>query len=111
MVRRRRLQKASADPRFSLRQVAERVGIEPSYLSKIERGREQPPGEETIRRLADEIEEDPDILLALAGKVSADLIEIIRARPALVAGLLRSVRSLPAKRVNQVARQVREGNW
>ena len=56
------------DPAFSLRQVAERVGIEPSYLSKIERGEEPPPGEQTIRRLAEELGENPDALLALAGK-------------------------------------------
>ncbi|WP_199771148.1 helix-turn-helix domain-containing protein [Klebsiella pneumoniae] len=30
---------------FSLRQVALRVGIEPAYLSKIERGETAPPSE------------------------------------------------------------------
>ena len=42
LLRERRTAKAESDPAFSLRQLANRVGIEPSYLSKIERG-EQPP--------------------------------------------------------------------
>jgi transcriptional regulator with XRE-family HTH domain len=98
-------------PDFSLRRVADRVGIEPSYLSKIERGEQPPPGEDTIRRLAEDLEQDADILLALAGKVSSDLLDIIRSRPALIAELLRAVRRAPASRVNKIAREVRDGNW
>jgi hypothetical protein len=55
--------------------------------------------------------EDVDVLLALAGKVSSDLQEIIRARPALIAELLRAVRKLPAKRISQAVREVRDGDW
>jgi transcriptional regulator with XRE-family HTH domain len=110
-LRDRRLAKADSDPTFSLRQLADRVGIEPSYLSKIERGEQPPPGEETIRRIADELGEDRDTLLALAGKVSGDLLEIIKERPALVAELLRSIKRAPAKRISEIARQVRDGDW
>ncbi len=111
VVRARRLKKASNDSRFSLRQVADRIGIEPSYLSKIERGQQPPPGEDTIRSIADDLGADSDALLALAGKVSTDLIQIIRARPAAVAELLRSVRRAPLKHVTEIARQVRDGSW
>jgi HTH-type transcriptional regulator, competence development regulator len=110
-LRERRTTRAAEDRAFSVRQLAVRVGIEPSYLSKIERGQQPPPGEETIHRLATELGEDPDVLLALAGKVSSDLTQIIRERPAIVGELLRSIRRVPAKRVAQVARQVRDGNW
>ena len=111
LLRDRRLAKATSDAGFSLRRLADRVGIEPSYLSKIERGEQPPPGEETIRRIADELGEDRDTLLALAGKVSGDLLEIIRERPVLVADLLRAIRRAPAKRVSEIARQVRDGDW
>lgn len=111
LLRDRRLSKAAADPAFSLRQVAARVGIEPSYLSKIERGEQPPPGEDTIRRIADELGEDRDTLLAMAGKVSGDLLEIIRERPTLLAELLRAVRRAPAKRISEISRQVRDGDW
>ena len=61
----------------SVRQVAARVGVEPSYLSKVERGREAPPSEPKIRALARELNEDPDDLLAMAGKVAGDLQEVV----------------------------------
>ena len=110
-LRERRMTRAAKSRAFSLRQLAGRVGIEPSYLSKIERGEQPPPGEDTIHRIAKELGEDPDVLLALAGKVSSDLAQIIRERPTLVGGLLRSIRRVPAKRVAEMARQVRDGNW
>ena len=106
-----RLAQAENDPAFSLRQVAGRVGIEPSYLSKIERGEQPPPGEQTIRRLAEELGKNPDALLALAGKVSSDLLEIIRERPTVVAELLRAMRGMSAKRVSQISRRIRDGEW
>lgn len=99
---------------FTLRQVAARVGIEPSYLSKIERGEFAPPSEEKIRRLAVELDEDPDVLLALAGKVSQDLQAIIRARPRLFADLIRQLKDAPDAallRVVRVVRVVRDGDW
>ena len=110
-LRARRMAQAENDPTFSLRQVAGRVGIEPSYLSKIERGEQPPPGEQTIRRLAEELGENPDALLALAGKVSSDLLAIIRERPTVVAELLRALRGLSANRVSAISRQIRDGDW
>lgn len=110
-LRDRRSTLAEKDASFSVRQVAARVGIEPSYLSKIERGEQPPPGEDTISRIAKELDEDKDQLLALAGKVSGDLLEIIRSRPTLIAELIRSVKKLPAKRISEMARQVRDGDW
>ena len=58
---------------FSVRQVAHRIWVESAYLSKSEREQEAPPSEDTIRRLAGELGEDSDILLAMAGKVSSVL--------------------------------------
>ena len=110
-LRARRMAQAKDNPAFSLRKVAERVGIEPSYLSKIERGEQPPPGEENIRRLAEELGENPDMLLALAGKVAGDLLAIIRERPTVVAELLRTIRRMPDKRVSEISQQIRDGDW
>ena len=99
------------DRRFSLRQVARRIGIEPSYLSKIERGRVAPPSEATTVRLARELGEDPDVLLAMAGKVSGDLQEIIRKRPALFAELIRQLKEAPDHAILRIVREVRDGDW
>ena len=106
-----REQRRAADPRFSVRQLAARIGVEPSYLSKVERGQQPPPSEQTIRALARELKEDEDMLLALAGKVSGDLQAIIRRRPRLFAQLLRELKDLPDHAVLRIVREVRDGDW
>ena len=110
-VRQRREALRADDPRFSVRQVAARVGLEPSYLSKIERGEQPPPSEESIRTLAGDLGLDPDLLLALAGKISSDLQKIILKRPQLFAELLRDLRHLPDHAVLRLVREVRDGKW
>jgi HTH-type transcriptional regulator, competence development regulator len=110
-LRDQRETKRQSDPAYSLRQVAERVGIEPSYLSRIERGIESPPSEETIVKLAAELRADPDVLLALAGKVSSDLQSVIRRRPELFGQLLREMRDMPDHAVLRLVREVRDGEW
>jgi transcriptional regulator with XRE-family HTH domain len=110
-VRRRREARRETDARFSVRQVAARIGVEPSYLSKVERGTEAPPSEAKIRALAADLDEDPDVLLALAGKVSRDLQAIILRRPALMAEIIRELKRLPAHAVLRLVREVREGEW
>ena len=99
------------DPAFSVRQVARRVDVEPAYLSKIERGQTPPPSERTIRRLAEELGEDADVLLAMAGKVSRELQEIVRRRPRLFADLLRQLRTAPDHALLRITRDVRDGKW
>ena len=94
-VREARERHRSEDRRYSVRQVAQRVGIEPAYLSKFERDQVAPPSESTIRRLAQDLGEDPDLLLAMAGKVSSDLQEISRRRHDLFGELLRQLKEAP----------------
>jgi transcriptional regulator with XRE-family HTH domain len=110
-VRQRRTQLQESDPKFSLRRLALAIGVEPSYLSKIERGEQPPPSEKTIQALARELGEDPDVLLALAGKVSADLQAIVRKRPQLFAQLIRELKDLPDHAVLRLVREVRDGHW
>ncbi len=110
-IRRRREDLREGDRRYSLRQVAQRIGIEPAYLSKIERGELQPPSEATTLRLAADLGEDPDVLLAMAGKVSSDLQEIIRRRPRLFADLIRQLKQAPDQAILRVVREVRDGDW
>jgi transcriptional regulator with XRE-family HTH domain len=91
--------------------VAKRIGIEPAYLSKIERGDVAPPSEATTVKLASELGEDPDVLLAMAGKVSSDLQEIIRKRPKLFADLIRQLKEVPDHAIVKIVREVRDGDW
>lgn len=110
-LRDRREARRRNDPSFSLRQVADRVGIEPSYLSKVERGIGSPPSEETLVRLSKELGADADLVLALAGKVSSDLQKAIRARPELFAQLIREMKDMPDHAMLRLVREVRDGEW
>ena len=110
-LRERRETLARTSSNYSLRKVATRIGVQPSYLSKVEREQEAPPSEEKILALARELDEDPDVLLALAGKVSSDLQELIRRRPQLFAQLIREMEDLPDHAVLRLVREVRDGNW
>lgn len=111
-IRQKRVLLRRSDLSYSLRQVAGRIGVEPSYLSKIERGEHQAYlTEEKIFSLARELNEDPDVLLALLGKVSKDIQEIICRRPRIFPQLIRELQDMPDQVVLQIVRQVREGNW
>ena len=70
-VRRVRSELRQQDAEFTVKAVAERVGIIPNYLSRIERGQVSPPSEEKILNLATDLSIDPEYLLALAGRVSS----------------------------------------
>ncbi len=110
-IRTTREQRRRQDRSYSLRQVALRIGVEPAYLSKIERNLVPPPSENTVRRLAHDLGEDPDLLLAMAGKVSSDLKHIILQRPQLFADLLRQLKDAPDHAIWTVVREVRDGDW
>lgn len=110
-LRERRERLREHDRRYSVRKVAERVGVQPSYLSKVERGEVAPPSEDTLVRLARELAVEPDLLLAMAGKVSSDLLEVIRRRPLLFAQLIRELKDLPDHAVLRLVREVRDGEW
>lgn len=110
-IRERREARAHEDASYSLRQVAARCGITPAYLSRVERGEVAPPGEETLVRLARDLGEDPDVVLAMAGKISADLRAVILARPQLFAELIRQLKQMPDSSVLRIVRDVRDGDW
>jgi len=110
-IRERRVAMSHRGPQYSLRQVAATVEITPSFLSKVERGDLPPPSEETIKKLAKVLGENPDVLLALAGKVSSDLREVIVKRPELFGQLIRQMKDAPEHAVLRIVREVRDGKW
>jgi transcriptional regulator with XRE-family HTH domain len=110
-IRQVREKHRESDVSFSVRQVALRIGVEPAYLSKVERELVSPPSEATILRLANELDEDADVLLAMAGKVSSDLQQIIMKRPELLSALIRTLKGLPDEAIVSIVREVRDGDW
>lgn len=86
------------EARISQRGMAERVGVNFTYLSKIENGRVEPPSEAVLRGIARELaavlDRDEidlaDELITLAGKIPSDLAETLSRNP----GAVRFLRSL-----------------
>lgn len=77
----RRKALAATHSGYSIRSVAKRIGIHHSYLSKLERGENAPLTEERIHALARLLGEDPDLLMALSGKLSDRISTLIRLKP------------------------------
>jgi transcriptional regulator with XRE-family HTH domain len=71
----RELRKAQG---MSQRELADRAGIDFTYLSKIENGRMEPPSEQVIRRVAEELDADADELFVLADKFPSDLAQELK---------------------------------
>ena len=88
-----RIRQLRKDKNISLRDFADRVRIDFTYLSKIENGKVEPPSEEKINAMAKELEVDREELLALAGKVSSeDIRRAVESNPS-VGILLRRIQS------------------
>jgi len=86
---------------IGLRQAAKAIGVSPTYLSMVERDEFQPPAEDKVRAIAKLLGLDEDELLALAGKVSSDLTDIIKKNPREMASFLRSMKGMNPKQVSQ----------
>jgi transcriptional regulator with XRE-family HTH domain len=102
-----RLRQLRREQRMNQRTLAARVGIDFTYLSKIENGRMDPPSAETIVRLAQALGAHPDELLLLARKVPQDLIPIITRSPQWPA-FLRSIRDLTDEELQALSAYARE---
>lgn len=104
-----RLRDLRKQKNLSQRDLAARVGIDFTYLSKIEGGRLDPPSEVIIQRLAQVLEADEDELINLAGKVPKDLKAVLEESPQAVE-LLRvlSERKLPDEAYRRMLDLARE---
>jgi HTH-type transcriptional regulator, competence development regulator len=91
----RTIRKLREARRFGLNAFAQAAGMSPTYLSKVERGLLQPPAEGKILAIAKLLDQDGDVLLALAGRVASDLPRIIREHPKELAALLRATATWP----------------
>jgi transcriptional regulator with XRE-family HTH domain len=95
---------------IGLREMAKMIGVSPTYLSKVERDEFDPPAEDKLRAMAKVIECDADELLALAGRVSADLSKVIKGHrhQETLAVLLRTTKRMTAEEISQLTRQAQK---
>jgi transcriptional regulator with XRE-family HTH domain len=95
---------------ISLREMAKLIGVSPTYLSKVERDKIPPPTEAKVKAIARIIECDADELLARAGRLSSDLLDIIKSHPTELAALLRTTRGLTADDVGRLIRKAQKAS-
>jgi transcriptional regulator with XRE-family HTH domain len=93
---------------IGLREMAKKIGVSPTYLSKVERDEFPPPAEDKVSKVAGILGLDADELLALAGRVASDLTDIIRERPREMADFLRAAKGLTAEDMARLARQAQK---
>ena len=104
-----RIRRRRRENELSQRQLAALVGVDFTYLSKLENDQEgQSPGEELVLKLAVELDDDSEELLALAGKVPVDALRSLARKDAVFARFLRRLSSVAAADKRGRLRQVLE---
>jgi len=73
-----RLRQLRKQADLTQRELADRVNIDFTYLSKIESGAMPPPSERVILQLAEALNADKDELAILAGRIPSDIVQILR---------------------------------
>lgn len=101
-IRRCRMEK-----QFTLREFARLVGISPTYMSHVEQDMADPPTAERVRKMAELLDENPDELIAMAGRMPEDLPEIIQSRATEMPELLREASGLSPDQLQKVRDQIR----
>lgn len=86
-----RLRQLRLEKKINQRDLASRVGIDFTYLSKLENSRMPPPAAATINRISKALAADGDELMILAKKVPTDIAPVI-SRSAAMPAFLRSIK-------------------
>jgi HTH-type transcriptional regulator, competence development regulator len=100
------IQRLRRERQLTQREVATKLEIDFTYLSKIENDRGEVPGEETVRKLADVLETDVEELLALAGRVPPELRKLAQENVEF-ARFLRRLPNVSDKELQDLYRQLR----
>ena len=77
----------------SQRDLAARIGVDFSYISKLENDRLPAPSADTVVRMAAALDEPSEALLALTGKLPSDLRDAVASSPSALA-ILRRAKSM-----------------
>jgi HTH-type transcriptional regulator, competence development regulator len=78
------IRKKREEKGLGLREMARKVDISPTYLSRVETDEETtPPSEDTLRTIADVLDTSLDELMHLAGRVPSDVGDMIKRDPDL----------------------------
>jgi len=101
------LKSLRAEKKISQRKLAELVGIDFTYISKIESGTMEPPAEGTIVKIAQVLGEDPEKMVLAAKKVPSDFQKVIIENKD-VSAFLRKVPNLSSGQWEKIRRIIDE---
>lgn len=83
-----RIKRVRQERQLGLRELAGKLAISATYLSRIETCQEaSPPAEKVIRNLADLLQDNFDELMQLAGRVPEEVEDLIKGDPDMPAFL------------------------
>ncbi len=100
------IRQARKDKGYSQRELADKLGLDFTYLSKLENNRaDYPPKEEVIRALATHLDLDAEELIFLAGRIPQNDEEFLKQHYKNMPTLFRRMRENPefAQKVFQEA--------
>lgn len=102
----------ATDPEYSIRKVAKRVGVDPTFLSRLERERQgaRSPRPEIIERLAEELAVERDLLFALANRTPPEVEEAMRSRPEILFAIIRELDRMPDGNLERILRTLQKKN-
>src|SRR5262245_43681760 len=94
---------------LSLRDMAKKIKVSPTFLSKVET-EDWKPGEEKVLKIAEVIGCNPDDLMARAGRVPSELSEIIKQSPHRhqMTALLRTAKGFTAEELEKLVSQAQK---
>ena len=104
-VRRRRQESG-----LGLRETAKRAGISATFLSRVETDAEKSlPSEEVIRKLADILNDNFDELMVLAGRISSEVKDYVKADPRMPEFLRRAkAQNVPAEKLMELLEKAKD---
>lgn len=95
----------------TLRDMARRLGVTPTYLSQVEQDKFKPPTEDRIKQMGLILnlpQEQVDELVAMAGRVSQDLREVVTEHPREMATFLRTAKGLTAEDILELTKRAQK---
>ena len=105
LIKQTREAKKVGHPEFTIRQFALAVGLSPAFMSKLENGDIDPPSPEKLKKIAEKLDLDPNVLLQMAGKIDPELKNIVVKRQVEMATFLRTVNGLSREHLETLRAQ------
>ena len=95
----------------TLRDMARRLELTPTYLSQVEQDKFSPPTEDRIKQMGQILglaQAQVDELVAMAGRVSRDLHDAVTEHPREMASFLRTARGLTAEDIRELTERAQK---